>query len=230
MPITVIRQLTRQMPFKAICLRGSQGHAQTTEQECSQLQEHFSQVFVIDSPEAPPPLQPLATMPFTREDVLSRVRVLTKQLRRMLCLACLFEPWHRIWQIGSWPLLQQLWCSNRPFAGVEGCFALPKDIRPIALTDSLGTRILGVLAQVLRPYALPATQQMPIFAFIPNRGPKEALCRSVRSHGSSAVFVLASSHKSPSPTTQMAGGATLSLDMSQDFDRFVVRPFRFPHK
>ena len=98
------------------------------------------------------------------------------------------------------------------------------DTRPIALTDSLGKVILGLLTHSIRPQVLPVFAALPIFAFIPGRGTDEAImcvfehCRHVRSQCEAQGGTFWSRLAGHRPKS-LTGGALLSLDMSQAFDR-----------
>ena len=50
-----------------------------------------------------------------------------------------------------------------------------RDVCPIALTDSLGRTVLGLLTQALKSQVLPKILHLPIFAFVPGRGTLQAL-------------------------------------------------------
>ena len=134
-----------------------------------------------------------------------------------------------------WTALHNSWCSdpdpNVPRAWRDAWLVLlakrrvrePRDIRLIALTDSLGRTILGLLTHVTKPQVIPKLLHLPIFAFVPGRGTLEALlfacdhCRRVRTLCSTNV-------NSPWQASQrqvaaFRGGLLLSFDMSQAFDR-----------
>ena len=95
------------------------------------------------------------------------------------------------------------------------------DVRPIALTDSLGRTILGLLTNALKKQVYPQITLLPIFAFVPKRGTLEALyfvcnhCRTVRT----MCEATNSSYWKRSSSQPLVGGMMLSLDMSQAFDR-----------
>ena len=134
-----------------------------------------------------------------------------------------------------WPILCDQWTGDTPVIPQEWkdawlCLLAKRhvrhttDIRPIALTDSVGKTILGLLTQALRPHVLPTMQTMPIFAFVPARGTEEALmmvfnhCRTIRAACEAQTCSFWHRLAGHAPTS-LAGGAMLSLDMSQAFDR-----------
>ena len=233
----IIRRLTPKQPHRAIRLRGSKGEALFAIEECAQFEQHFASVFQSTSEIHPPDNGPLVGLPFSRDDLAHAFgsapvhkAVGPKTLPNLL-LRALSEPladW-------LWPALQHEWCGTKeptvPQAWRDAWLVLlakrlvrsPKDIRPIALTDSIGRTVLGLLTQALKTDVIPTMQTLPIFAFVPGRGTLEALmyvcqhCRTVRTLCESSAY----SYWKPSPgsATGLRGGLMLSLDMSQAFDR-----------
>ena len=133
-----------------------------------------------------------------------------------------------------WPCLQEAWCKASdpevPQAWRDAWLVLlakravrcAKDVRPIALTDSIGKTILGLLTTALKHQFYPKLQHLPIFAFVPNRGTLEALyfvCQHCRLVRSSCEANSQSFWKRAAGQPLLAGGMMLSLDMSQAFDR-----------
>ena len=196
----VIHRLTPKQPFRAIRLRGSNGEAQHAHAECQQLEVHFAEVFQTTHPPANAHSSPIKGMSLTYEALVHAfataptTKAVGPHSMPNLMLRMLAEPlagW-------LWPALEHAWCQQAspiiPQAWRDAWLVLlarrlvrcPGDIRPIALTDSIGKTILGLLTQALKPYSVPRLQQMPIFAFIPAKGTLEALmfvcqhCREVR--------------------------------------------------
>ena len=233
----VIRRLTPKQPFRAIRLRGPQGEALPAAEECRQFETHFTSVFCSTDEAQPMPESLLQHMPFDQDELeqaferapLTKAvgpKAIPNVLLRMLAkpLAC--------W---LWPMLQQTWCNSAevtiPPSWKDAWLVLlakrlvrtPQDVRPIALTDSIGRTILGILTSRLRTMLTPTFQTLPIFAYVPARGTLEALfyvcqhCRDVRSLCESASPSYWRRQQQAPPT--LCGGIILSLDMSQAFDR-----------
>ena len=98
----------------------------------------------------------------------------------------------------------------------------PKDIRPIALTYSVGKTILGFLIKALKAHqACTAATADLCLSFLPARGTLEALCMCVNiavrlDH---YVRVLVRLTGEDHRALALFGSLLLSLDMSQAFDR-----------
>ena len=230
-----IRKLTPRSPHRAIRLHGPSGEALTAEEECQKFRVHFSSVFRSESVTPLMPLQAFSELPFSYDELMYALThapvskavgplALPNYLLRMMS-----EPlcdW-------LWQSLQTAWCShNKPHIPQNWKDAwlvlLAKrrvrqatDVRPIALTDSLGRTILGLLTHALKQVVYPQITHLPIFAFVPRRGTLEALyfvcrhCRFVRT----ICEASSRSYWKKSTSQPLAGGLMLSLDMSQAFDR-----------
>ena len=233
----IIRKLTPKQPFRAIRLRGPSGEAMPAHDECKQFEAHFEAVFQCTQPFKAPDLNQIAALPFTFDDLTHALanapvtkavgpRSLPNLLLRMLALP--LAEW-------IWPALEHAWCSQVPSIPQEWRDAwlvllakrsvrAPGDVRPIALTDSIGRTILGLLTKALKPVVLPSLQKLPIFAFIPQRGTLEALmfvsqhCREVRQQCEQAGHTYWRQTRGIQ-APPLRGGMMLSLDMSQAFDR-----------
>ena len=132
-------------------------------------------------------------------------------------------PWESmVWLRKSWGSTILEGCMARAASQTTG--RVPNDVRPIALTDSLGKIVPGLLTRHLTKLIQPTLCTLPLFAYLPNRGTLEALnfvcahCRHVRSlceANSQSYWKRQASHAPPGT----AGGFVFSLDMSQAFDR-----------
>ena len=100
----------------------------------------------------------------------------------------------------------------------------PKDLRPIAFTDSIGKLVLGVLTTKLRNQLVPTLTTLPLFAYLPGRSTSDALmfafdhCRQVRAccqAATSSYWDRYAGRQKP----LICGGLMISLDLSQAFDR-----------
>ena len=233
----IIRSIAPKMPFKLIRLRGQHGEALTATAECDLLEAHFRSVF--QSPDCPADvyMQPLQGMPFTQSDLEAGLMkaAVTKAVAPGTLPNVLLRALAENLSQWLWPMLEELWMSSIPT--IPQCWRdawlcllakrnvkKPTDTRPIALTDGIGKVVLGILTKVLKQHLMPSLCRLPIYAFIPNRGTEEALivvtnhCRHVRSQCEAQIgsFWSKMAGNRPAP---LAGGALLSLDMSQAFDR-----------
>ena len=234
----IIRKITPRQPYRTIRLRGPKGEAIPAFEEGRQLVEHFQTVFQSTTYSPPLNMGQLSHLPFTFDALVNGFHKapITKAVGPCslpnLMLRLLAEPLAE-W---LWPALTDAWCNHEnppiPQDWKDAWLVLlakrlvkqPKDIRPIALTDSIGNTVLGLLTQELKPQILPAILRQPIFAFVPARGTLEALmfacdhCRQVRPACESvSPSYWRRAHHTAIP--MICGGMILSLDMSQAFDR-----------
>ena len=231
----VIRKLTPRTPYRAIRLHGSQGEALTAEEECQQFRDHFATVFCSDSPNQDPALQTFQSLPFSYDELHHALahapvtkavgpKALPNLLLRMLSEPLCDWLWHSLqhdWCLHLHPHIPQGWKDAWLVLLAKRRVKHATDVRPIALTDSLGRTILGLLTRALKKQVYPQITHLPIFAFVPNRGTLEALyfvcnhCRTVRTLCEAA----SNSYWKRSSAQPLVGGMMLSLDMSQAFDR-----------
>ena len=234
---SIIRELAPKQPFRLIRLKGHHGAALSAPSECQMLESHFAAVFQTSHPYDPPSMQPLVQMPFTFDELFEALAkapigkaVAPSTLPNLIIRSLAFEfaDWlwtvlENLWMKGN-PMIPQQWKDAWLSLLAKRAVRQPKDVRPIALTDGLGKIVLGLLTAKLKPITYPLMRTLPIFAFIPNRGTEEALmfvfyhCRKVRDACTTNARSFWSRHAGH-PQTCLAGGAILSLDMSQAFDR-----------
>ena len=235
---SIIRQLTPKQPYRPIRLRGTGGEALTASEECHMFETHFASIFQTDFVVTPKNAGSLEYMPFTQAELAHAfaqapiAKAVGPSSLPNLLLRVLSEPLAQ-W---LWPALQHAWCDMNdpqvPTSWRDAWLVLlakrqvrsPKDVRPIALTDSIGKTVLGLSTQTLNAQVFPQTCHLPLFAYLPSRGTLEALqfvcahCRQVRQ-------ACDSNSKSywkrlqGGPPQHLTGGLILSLDMCQAFDR-----------
>ncbi|CAE7235568.1 pol [Symbiodinium sp. CCMP2592] len=112
----------------------------------------------------------------------------------------------------------------------------PASLRPIALLDPMGKAVSGVLKRHLEPYLIKATATLPLYGYLANRSPQQALtvvyehCDRVRTAARAQTrswYELRAGQKRSS----CAGGLQVSVDFSQAFDRadrqLLVRALQF---
>ena len=184
----IIRRLTPKQPYRAIRLRGSQGEALLASEECDLFTQHFESVFKVAKPTFPSAVGPLAEMPFSEHDLakaLAHAPVgkavgpssLPNLVLRMLSeplAAWLWKALFRAWCCDTSPSIPQVWRDAWLVLLAKRSVRTPSDVRPIALTDSIGKTILGLFTQALKPQVMPKLMHLPIFAFIPGRGTLES--------------------------------------------------------
>ena len=100
----------------------------------------------------------------------------------------------------------------------------PSSLRPISLLDPMGKAVCGILKQHVVPHLMCKAQYLPLFGYIQQRSPQQALelvfahCQEVRSKAKAQTRSLyelrAGQQRSP-----CAGGMQISIDFSQAFDR-----------
>ena len=102
---------------------------------------------------------------------------------------------------------------------------LPKQLRPIGLTEVTGRAIAGIIQHRLRPYVLDYLRSWPQYAYVPNRGTADAVarvqqhCQQVADACTARVRTTVEARQGlPSPAVT-GGGVPLSLDLTQAFDR-----------
>ncbi|CAE7216565.1 pol [Symbiodinium sp. CCMP2592] len=143
---------------------------------------------------------------------------------------------HAFWKLASAPVAAFM--EDKVFSGWREDQANddPASLRPIALLDPMGKAVSGVLKRHLEPYLLKATAKLPLFGYLANRSPQQALtlvyehCDRVRATARAQTrswYELRAGQKRSS----CAGGLQVSVDFSQAFDRadrkLLVRALQF---
>ena len=100
----------------------------------------------------------------------------------------------------------------------------PKSLRPIALLDPMGKAICGVLKQRLVPFLMRKARFLPLFGYIQQRSPQQALelvfahCAEARAMAKAQTRSLYE-RRMGHTRSQCSGGMQISIDFSQAFDR-----------
>ena len=100
----------------------------------------------------------------------------------------------------------------------------PKRLRPIALLDPMGKAICGVLKQRLVPFLMHKAKHLPLFGYIQQRSPQQALalvfahCAEARAMAKAQTCSLYE-RRVGHTRSQCSGGLQISIDFSQAFDR-----------
>ena len=109
------------------------------------------------------------------------------------------------------------------------CPTLPKQLRPIGLTEPTGRVYAGALQDRLRPYVMTYIGEWPQLAYVPNRSTRDALrrvfrhCDSVHSSQKRRRYDIQQARwhsvsASSGPSAKI-GGIQASFDLTQAFDR-----------
>ena len=100
----------------------------------------------------------------------------------------------------------------------------PKSLRPISLLDPMGKAVCGVLKQRLVPHLMGKARHLPLFGYIQQRSPQQALalvfahCAEARAMAKAQTRSLYELRMGQT-RSQCAGGLQISIDFSQAFDR-----------
>ena len=104
------------------------------------------------------------------------------------------------------------------------CSTDPSCLRPISLLDPMGKAVCGVLKMRLVPYLMDKVKYLPLFGYIQQRSPQQALelvfahCAAARDLAKAQTRSLYEL-RSGQVRSQCAGGLQISIDFSQAFDR-----------
>ena len=104
------------------------------------------------------------------------------------------------------------------------CSTDPSCLRPISLLDPMGKAVCGVLKMHLVPYLMDKAKYLPLFGYIQQRWPQQALelvfahCAAARDLAKAQTRSLYEL-RSGQVRSQCAGGLQISIDFSQAFDR-----------
>ena len=206
--------------------------------ECRILEDHFNEVFASDELEPTVPQHRLTQMPFTIEDLHCAfahvnpnkavgpmalpnifVRALAPDLANWT-----FNTLKSHWMTQPFEVPQQWRDAWLTLLAKKTTVRSPRDLRPIALTDSIGKVVLGVLTHKLKMQLLPTLSSLPLFAYLPGRSTTDALmfvfdhCRQIRSLCQASTWSYWQ-RSSRACRPSLCGGLMLSLDLSQAFDR-----------
>ena len=232
-----IRTLCPKHCSATIRFRGEHGQAMTGVEESQHLAAYLSEVFDSAGQEPTVPEHCLSHLPFDIHELQDAFehagvhKAVGPHALPNIFVRALASP------LAQWTYatLQQLWL-HKPFQVpqhwkdawltllAKRTVKSPRDLRPIALTDSIGKLVLGILTTKLRNQLRPTLVTLPLFAYLPGRTTSDALmfvfdhCRQVREHCQEAT----SSYwerRANKPKPKLCGGLMMSLDLSQAFDR-----------
>ncbi|CAE7235678.1 unnamed protein product, partial [Symbiodinium sp. CCMP2592] len=211
------------------------------------LQTFFKDLYAPeDEPELPslPPLQAPVITPEEAHHRLSRLPVHkatpSHQAPTAATVACadILAPWfsRKVGALSSFPAVwSDCWLFLMPKVSHP---VLPRQFRPIGLTESTGRALAGHLQDALKPYLQAFVGPWPQLAYMAGRSTGEALhrvfshCHTVSAANKKPVYNIhaarakltqaasSSSRQTPSSSGRLrTGGVQASLDLSQAFDR-----------
>lgn len=147
----------------------------------------------------------------------------------MKTLAAPLASWLETYLRQNWictPRVPQLWKDAHLALLAKRSVQPPADLRPNALTCSLGKAVLGAYKARAQEFMLPVMRRYPIFAYLPFRGVQEALflafdfCNEIRAL---CQPLRPGPWRATTTTRSFGGGLMLSLDLKQAYDRLPRR-------
>ena len=216
-----------------IQLRDEDGRILSKEQELDALAEFYKELFTHQKP-LPPPVDHPIQLDLTEEEVAEHFKHLSafKAAPASLAPAAAWKacqdvviPWlvscgrqlHTIPQTWRNSWLALIPKVSRP--------TIPRQLRPIGLTEVSGRIIAGIIQTRLRPYVQSYLKNLPQYAYLPERSTHDAI-RRAQAH-CQAIFrtcrgretSVLEKYRGKTGKKQPTAGLQFSLDLSQAFDR-----------
>ncbi|CAE7250747.1 unnamed protein product, partial [Symbiodinium sp. CCMP2592] len=237
--------LMPKQPRRKLQLRGPNGELWSSTQQVDCLKTFFQDLYAPEDEPALPPLPPLQAPTISSSEAHRRLTRLpvhkatpAHQAPTAAIVACadLLAPWlsDKVESLSSFPAVwSDCWLALMPKVSHP---VLPRQLRPIGLTESTSRVLAGHLQDALKPYLQAFVGPWPQLAYMAGRSTGEALhrvfshCHEVsaanlkpaynihRARDKLAQAGTPSSHQSASKR-QRTGGVQASLDLSQAFDR-----------
>ena len=230
---SIAKRLCPKARHTTIQFRTQQGALMSAQQSIRHLQEFYAELFKHEQP-LPPKVQQPINLQVQEEDVQHRLRLLPAYKAAPPGLAPVAAWKVCSTQVAPWlarhsndlESIPQIWRdSTLALIPKVRCPAIPKQLRPIGLTEVSGRVIAGIIQERLQPIAATYMKHLPQYAYLPRRTTQDALRRAQRH----CVTIYQECRKSP-PTVrdyyhqninkpEPVAGLQVSLDMSQAFDR-----------
>ena len=227
------RKIAPKSKRTTIQLRDEDGHILSKEQELDVLAEFYKELFAHQKP-LPPPVDHPIKLNLTEEEVAEHFKTLSafKAAPASMAPAAAWKacrevviPWlvsygrqlHTIPQTWRNSWLALIPKVSRP--------TIPRQLRPIGLTEVSGRITAGVIQTRLRPYVQLYLKNLPQYAYLPERSTHDAIHRA-QAH-CQAIFracrgrdtSVLEKYRGKTDKKQPTAGLQFSLDLSQAFDR-----------
>ena len=227
----IARRLCPKNKQTTVQFRTQQGILMSKQQSLKYLKDFYAELFKHEQPLPPEIRQPI-NLQVQEADVLQRLRLLPaykaappglapSNMESMLARDSTmaheaYQPNYvpQIWKDSSLALIPKV---ARP--------ALPRQLRPIGLTEVSGRIIAGIVQDRLKPIAEAYMQQLPQYAYLPHRTTEDALRRAQR-HCIAIYHECRKGQPSvrdyynrTTKKPRQVAGLQASLDLSQAFDR-----------
>ncbi|CAE7668683.1 unnamed protein product [Symbiodinium sp. CCMP2592] len=237
--------LLPKQPRRKLQLRGPNGELWSSTQQVDCLKTFFQDLYAPEDEPALPPLPPLQAPTISSSEAHHRLARLpvhkatpAHQAPTAAVVACadLLAPWlsDKVGSLSSFPAVwSDCWLALMPKVSHP---VLPRQLRPIGLTESTSRVLAGHLQDALKPYLQAFVGPWPQLAYMAGRSTGEALhrvfshCHEVSAANLKPAYnihrardKLAQAGKPSSPSSaskrKRIGGVQASLDLSQAFDR-----------
>ena len=232
----LLRRVAPKQPRKRAQLRTKDGKLMSPAEEAEALCNYWMEVNA-----GPPPRQimELGSFDISKEKVIEALQ----KLRANKSAPQHCAP-HALWRLAAEPIANYMetwvfgkWREGRCSIPAHWAAAWlvflskpgkvnsdPKSLRPIALLDPMGKALCGVLKQRLVPYLMRRARHLPLFGYIQQRSPQQALelvfahCAEARAMAKAQTRSLYE-RRMGHARSQCSGGLQISIDFSQAFDR-----------
>lgn len=236
---TLIKKWAPKQAKQRTQLRSPNGRLLCPAEEVRELAEFWKEICAGSDGQALPSLQPRHTYHVSYEEMVRALR----SLKGNKAAPAHCAP-HVMWQLAAEPIAEFLdaqvfsqwrhegaavfedwsasWLSFLNKANKPG--NKPGDLRPISLLEPAGKAVSGILKQHLMPYLQPWIEARPLFGYLPDRSPQQALnivfqhCAEVRGRAKAQgrdLYAIRQGHRRGG----CAGGLQVSIDFTQAFDR-----------
>ena len=216
-----------------IQMRDEDGHILSKQQEVDKLQEYYEGLFSHEL-DLPPPVHKPIQLDLGFEELEKQFKQLSafKAAPATLAPAAMWKacredviPWLATHSQDLAAIPQKWKDSHIALIPKVARPTLPRQLRPIGLTEISGRIVAGVIQERLRPHVAKYLDNLPQFAYLPGRSTHDAIRRAqahcadiykaCRGRGSSVL----EKYRGCAVKRQPRAGLQISLDLSQAFDR-----------
>ncbi|CAE7555844.1 unnamed protein product [Symbiodinium sp. CCMP2592] len=232
-----IRQFCPKDRHPKIHLRTKEGNPLSPQESIKALQDYFTALYHEPQHERPC-TSPLRQLPFNEQQIEGALAALpaTKALKPQTAPAILWkccagqlapliaramqEAWvgDQVRTVDHWhtTMMALLPKPNKPAA-------LPENLRPICLQHPVCKIAARLTTEQVRQQVYQSIRHLPIYAYMPHRSTTDCLLRAFR-HCEAVQAMCATTTKAKKRKGQVAGGISLSIDLSKAFDKVNRRP------